>query len=161
MIDSTRSAVRKESQAERPKPTVPGTPSARRPRWAPPNGPRAGDCRELPHVTPQSGGATLYATPVVRARPLHYTCVGLGWPRPQISWTSLPTRRLLHPERAPLRLGGRVRRGLGDRGPHAVGAPPGGLVLPDVGARGADRALHALDRDPVSYTHLTLPKKRK
>jgi len=35
MIDSTRFSLRKESKAERPKPTVPKTPSARRPRWTP------------------------------------------------------------------------------------------------------------------------------
>ena len=35
MIDSTRSASCKESKAERPKPTVPKSPSTRRPRWTP------------------------------------------------------------------------------------------------------------------------------
>src|SRR5450756_318086 len=63
--------------------------------------------------------------------------------RAQLFWCGL-----LHLERAPLRRGGRVRGGLGDRGPHAVGAPPGGLVLPDVGAAGADRPPRALDLEP-------------
>src|SRR5665647_1081492 len=95
-----------------------------------------------------AGGSRRQATGATGS-PLERSAGSSAWvphPRP---CARLFSCRLLHREGAPRRRGGRARGGLGDRGPHAVGAPPGGLVLPAVGAAGADRARRALDRDPL------------
>jgi len=63
-------------------------------------------------------------------------------------WCALLSCELSHREGAPFGHGVRVLDRLGDRGPHAVGACRCGLVLPAVGAADADRARHALERDP-------------
>ena len=96
MIDSTRSTVSKESEAERPKPTVPKTPSARRPRWTPTSTLSAPWFIAQPTtfcqrrgVTPAAGSATPSWSPS-------------AWPRR--SWASPPTagswpwlqKRLVH-----------------------------------------------------------------
>src|SRR5665647_1505132 len=89
MTDSTRSALSKESKAERPKPTVPKSPSAWRPRCTPTSTLSARSFIAQPTISCQRRGPMLAgASPTPRSSPS-------AWPRR--SWASPPTAGSLRP----------------------------------------------------------------
>ena len=107
MIDSTTLSLRKESKAERPKPTVSSTPSARRPRWTPTSTLSARSSVAQPTIF------LMTIRPLSRAPTrIRWTSSGAGDFVSLSATNSIPSCSPTHARHRPLGAAARARRGL-------------------------------------------------